>query len=168
MLYKHLTSDIIQYTDLDFIYIWEDMCYMGGPLLSPRKYAEFVYPYLKELVDSIKKHGIEIIVLDSDGDISQLIPWYQKCGVNVLLPFEVQAGMDITVIRDRYPNLGIIGGIDKKVLSSGKEAIEAEVISKVPRLYQSGRYIASIDHSVPPDVPFENFKYYVDLLRSLE
>ena len=168
VLYKDLTSDIIQNADLDFIYIWEDMCYKGGPLLSPRKYGEFIYPYLKELVDFIRNMGIENVVLDSDGDINLLIPWYQKCGVNGLLPFEVQSGMDITMIRDRYPDMGIIGGIDKKVLAAGKAAIEAEVMTKVPKLYQSGRYIASIDHSVPPDVPFENFKYYIDLLRSLE
>ncbi len=168
VLYKDLTSDIILNAKLDFIYIWEDMCYKGGPLLSPRKYEEFVCPYLKELIDHIKDLGINIIVLDSDGNMTQLIPWYIECGVNVLLPFEVQSGMDITVVRQQYPDLGILGGIDKKVLSAGKQAIETEVMSKVPILYQTGRYIASIDHSVPPDVPFENFKHYIELLRNLE
>jgi uroporphyrinogen decarboxylase len=59
------------------------------------------------------------------------------------------------------------GGIDKRVLSRSKKEIEHEVLSKVPELLKNGGYIPSIDHSVPPDVPFKNFEFYIDLIRRL-
>jgi hypothetical protein len=37
---------------------------------------------------------------------------------------------------------------------------------KVPMLLESGGYMPSLDHSVPP-CPQENFEYYLDLVRSL-
>ena len=38
---------------------------------------------------------------------------------------------------------------------------------KVPQMMESGGFIPAIDHSVPPDVPFENYVYYTELLREL-
>ena len=61
----------------------------------------------------------------------------------------------------------LLGNIDKRVLRDGcsKADIEREVMSKVPQLVEQGGYSPFVDHSVPPDVPFENFKYYVDLVQ---
>ena len=43
--------------------------------------------------------------------------------------------------------------------------IEREVVSKVPQLVKEGGYSPFVDHAVPPDVPFEDFRYYVQLLH---
>ena len=77
-------------------------------------------------------------------------------------------GMDPLEIRGKFGNrLVLWGGIDKRVLSRSKKEIEHEVLSKVPQLLKHGGYIPSIDHSVPPDVPFRNFGFYIDLIRSI-
>jgi len=52
------------------------------------------------------------------------------------------------------------GGIDKRVLAWGKEHIDVELQRKVAGLIDKGGYIPTIDHSIPPDVPYENFVYY--------
>lgn len=59
------------------------------------------------------------------------------------------------------------GAIDKRALARGKEAIREEVMSKVPFLVESGGYIPSVDHWVPPDVSFENYCFYVNTLREI-
>jgi uroporphyrinogen decarboxylase len=59
------------------------------------------------------------------------------------------------------------GNIDKRALAMGKEATKREVMSKVPFLLEKGGYFPSVDHLVPPDVPFENYCYYINLLREI-
>ena len=51
------------------------------------------------------------------------------------------------------------GGFNKCVLAQGKAAIDAELTRIMPLIEQGG-YIPTIDHSIPPDVSYENFTYY--------
>jgi len=48
-----------------------------------------------------------------------------------------------------------------------KKEIEEQVMSKVSALVASGGYIPFVDHAVPPDVPFDNFCYYMELIKNL-
>jgi len=40
-------------------------------------------------------------------------------------------------------------------------------MKKVPYLLKEGGYIPFVDHAVPPDVPLENFKYYLELVNKI-
>jgi len=53
------------------------------------------------------------------------------------------------------------------VLAKGKKAIREEVMSKVPFLLETGGYFPTIDHFVPPDITFENYCYYINLMRQV-
>ena len=90
-------------------------------------------------------------------------------GVNLLFPMEVAAGCDVNDWRARYPTLGMLGNIDKRALREGcpRQDIEDEVMSKVPQLVERGGFAPMVDHAVPPDVPFENFCYFINLLREV-
>lgn len=155
--------------EIDFVMFWEDMAYRGGSIISENTFREFMTPYYKRVVAKMKDLGINHFWVDSDGDIWKLIPLFMEIGIDLLFPFEVQAGMDILKVKEKYPkNLVIMGGIDKRVLAKDKSAIEAEVMSKVPPLLEKGGYIIGLDHAVPPDVPLENFKYFLELVRSLK
>jgi uroporphyrinogen decarboxylase len=57
--------------------------------------------------------------------------------------------------------------LDSRVLLGEKSDIERELKNKVPQLMDEGGYIPAIDRPITPDVPFENYKYYVELLREL-
>ena len=76
--------------------------------------------------------------------------------------------MDAVVLRKRYgKDLILAANIDKRVFARGKEAIRAEVMSKVPFLLETGGYFPGLDHVVPPDISLEGFRYYLDLLREI-
>ena len=60
-----------------------------------------------------------------------------------------------------------VGGIDKLVLPLGKEAIDRELYYKISPLLEQGRYIPTIDHTVPPDVSYANWLYYLELTKRL-
>jgi hypothetical protein len=165
---KALCEKVLSEINVDYIYIWEDMAYKNGPLISPAFFKQFILPYYKKLMDFIKNAGCKFIMVDSDGNNYSLLPFFIKSGVNCFMPIEVAAGMDPLKIRNLYGNkLMLWGGIDKRVLSGTKKDIEKEIFSKVPALLEGGGYIPGIDHSVPPDVSFENYSFFVGLLRSL-
>ena len=81
---------------------------------------------------------------------------------------EAAAGEDPVALRRRYgKDLLLVGGIDKRALAKDRRDIEREVLAKAPFLLEHGGWIPSIDHAVPPDVPLENYRYYLSLLRKL-
>jgi len=94
------------------------------------------------------------------------VPLFIEGGVNCLYPLEAQAGMDCLDLRERYgKRLLLIGNVDKRALVGGRKTIERELERVLPRMIEEGGYIPSIDHSVPPDVPLQHYRYYIDLLR---
>ncbi len=153
---------------VDWVFFFEDMSYKNGPMISPKVFKEFMAPYYKELIDSVRGDtDITVFCVDSDGDVTMLIPLFMETGVNMMLPFEVQAGMDVRKIREAHPRLVILGGLDKRALFTDEAAIRQEVVGKVPPMLAKGGYIPSVDHNVPPEVSLANFKKYLEMLRGL-
>lgn len=164
-----LVKKIRRKTTVDFVFLWEDMAYKNGPMISPAAFQEFMAPYYRELIGSVRADtDIENFCVDSDGDVTLLIPLFMETGVNMMLPFEVQSGMDILKVRREFPSLVIWGGIDKRALFHDEGDIRREVAGKVPAMLEKGGYIPSIDHNVPPEVSLENFRIFLDVIRTIE
>ena len=51
--------------DVDAVFIWEDMCYKNGPLISPDTFRKFMLPGYKKLTSFLKDSGVNIITVDS-------------------------------------------------------------------------------------------------------
>jgi uroporphyrinogen decarboxylase len=162
-----LFDGVLKEVEVDAAFIWEDMCYKGGPLISPEMFREFILPGYKKLTSFLRDHGVNIILVDCDGDVWKLLPLWIEGGVTAVYPFEVAAGMDVVEVRQAFPRLGMMGGIDKRAVAQGKEAIDRELEAKVPFMLEHGGYIPTIDHMVSRDVSFANFKYYREKLNQL-
>ena len=78
----------------------------------------------------------------------------------------MQAGSDIEEYRRKYPKLGMYGGLDKRALAKDRKAIDHE-LARAERMLEHGGYVPGPDHGVPPDVPWENYKYFMEQLRIL-
>lgn len=146
-----------------FMTFGEDMSYNLGPMLSKECYDEFMLPFYKELVPLIKAGGTKVLI-DTDGQVEPLIPWFLEGGIEGILPLERMAGVDVNRIREKYPELIMIGGYDKTVMHKGESAIRAEFERILPAI-RSGRYIPSVDHQTPPAVSVEDYKLYMSILR---
>ena len=158
----------VEEVDLDVVHFWEDMAFKTQPLISPKMFREFMLPHYQKVTDFVRSHEIDIITMDSDGNVNELLPLWLEGGLNGIFPGEVAANNDAAEWRKKYgKNLIIMGNIDKRVLAKDKASIEKEVMKKVPYLLHQGGYFPTVDHSCPPDVPFENFTYYLSLLRKI-
>ncbi len=167
-LLMSLYEQVIRDLRPDFAFIWEDMCYKNGPLISPRTFREFMLPAYQKLTHFLKQLGVKNIIVDSDGNIEKLIPLWLEGGVTGLLPFEVKSGMDVIRIRKQYPRLQIIGGVEKHCLEHGRAEIDAELERVLPDMLARGGYCVSLDHWVHEDISLENFRYYVDRVHNFE
>lgn len=105
-----------------FMTFGEDMSYNLGPMLSKECYDEFMLPFYKELVPLIKAGGTKVLI-DTDGQVEPLIPWFLEGGIEGILPLERMAGVDVNRIREKYPELIMIGGYDKTVMHKGEAAM---------------------------------------------
>lgn len=162
-----LFAEVLSEVDVDYAKLWEDMAFKNGPLISPKLAREFMLPCYKKLTSFLRDQGVSIILLDSDGDCRALFPIWMEGGITGIYPNEVQAGMDIIQIRKTYPHLQLLGGLDKRSIASSKGEIDLELNSKVPFMLKHGGYIPFADHLIPPDVSWENFKYYREKLHQL-
>ena len=159
-----ITAEVLKHTKVDAFWYWEDMAYNHASLVDPRMYRSFALKHYRRVNDWLRSQGIRHIGLDSDGNISELIPVWIDAGLTHLWPFEVQSGMDVLEVRKKYgKSLAMIGGIDKRALKHGARAIHRE-IDRVMPLVEQGGYIPELDHSVPPDVSWQDFGEYVRYL----
>ncbi len=154
--------------EIDYFNYFEDFAYKGGPLIGPNIFRRYLLPRYRRINDLLRSHGVRHIWLDSDGNTEALIPLLLEAGITCHWPLERAAGMDPLQIRARYGHdLALVGGIDKRALARTRRDIEQELYSFVPQLLADGGYIPTLDHAVPPDVPYENFLYYLELKRKL-
>ena len=96
-----------------------------------------------------------------------MIPLLMDAGVDALWPLERSCDSDPLEYRKRFGRgLRLWGAVDKRELAKGPEAIRAHLAAMVP-LIEEGGFIPTVDHLVPPDVSWDNFRYYWDLKRAL-
>ena len=154
-----------EYVTIDEIFFAEDICYNHGLLISPDMMREFLFPYYRQLISNLRARQMDknrhlYIHVDTDGFAIPVIPIYQEIGLDVMSPFEVAAGCDVVEIGKQYPELAMFGGIDKRVLAKGKEAIDEHLEYILPTMRERGGYIPTSDHGVPEEVSYENYLYY--------
>ena len=143
--------------------IAEDMSYNHGPMISEQVFIEFIEPYYKKLFAELDDMKI-LRIIDTDGDVTALVPWLKRAGAHGVLPLERQAGVSGNKLREQFPDFCFVGHYDKMVMKYGEEAMRNEFERLMP-LMKSGGFIPSVDHQTPPDVSIEQYKIYLILLE---
>lgn len=159
----HLLDQIFAVCVPTFMTIAEDLSYNLGPMISRRTFDAFVAPYYRELVPRLAERDIPLF-MDTDGDVTLLVPWLEALGVRGVLPLERQAGVDGMKLRRQFPSLLMIGHFNKLTMNQGEAAMRAEFERLVP-LMKTGGFIPSVDHQTPPGVSLPQYRDYLRLLN---
>lgn len=147
----------------DFMTFAEDLSYNNGPMLSEAHFDEFLLPYYRRVIPRLKERGIRVFI-DSDGDVSSALPWFERAGIEGVLPLERQAGVDIAKLRETHPKMLFIGAFDKMTMNMGEGAMRAEFERLLPVARQGG-FLMSCDHQTPPGVSYADYQTYLRLFR---
>jgi len=163
---KDLLERVLATGALNFVQIWEDMSYKTASLISMQFVREFMLPAYQELVAYLREGGVKIIMVDTDGRVEELLPIFLEAGMDGTHPCEVAAGSDPVLLRCKFPQAALIGGLDKRAIANGRDGVNAE-LRRIQLLLKEGAYIPLLDHFVPPDVSYQTYLYYVERRREL-
>ena len=158
-----LITPILNEVAPDYIFVNEDMAMKSGPLLSPALYKEFIFPHMRRLVDFVKSKGVRYALVDTDGNSEPLLPLLMEAGVDGIWPIErASDSQDPLFLRKKYGrDLRLWGAVDKREIAKGRAHIDAHLRSLIP-LIEDGGFIPTVDHTVPPDISLDDFKYYME------
>jgi uroporphyrinogen-III decarboxylase len=138
------------------------MSYNHGPMISEQFFDRFLAPCYRQMIPRMKEMNAKVIV-DTDGDVTMMVPWLFREGVDGVLPLERQASVDGMQLRRQFPRLCMVGHFDKMVMHKGETALRREFERLLP-LMQSGGFIPSVDHQTPPHITLEQYWLYRRLL----
>jgi hypothetical protein len=167
LCYRNVRLALTLGIHFDYAHFWEDISFKNGPLINPKLFAEKFGPHYKKITDELKKAGIGIISVDSDGLIDQLIPTWLNNGVNTMFPIEVGTwDASIQPWREKYgKEIRGVGGVNKHIFSLDRKAIDIE-IERLKPLVALGGYIPCPDHHIPPDAQWDLVHYYCDKMHA--
>ncbi len=160
---NHLESSGVRF---DGAWMYGDIAYNHGPFFSPRMYRQQIMPAHARQIAWFKDRGLSVIY-HTDGDFRLIMPMLMDIGVDCFQPLEAKAHIDV---RELKPAVGarvaLMGNIDIMVLiTNDLTAIEQEVVAKIPMAKKGGGYIYHSDHSIPPGVRWESYRFLMALLE---
>lgn len=170
--YSQLTVDLMEILFSeegypDGVWFYEDMGFKQHPFMSPDAYREFIQPAHARTIAVPKAKGLPVI-MHSCGYVEPLLPGMIEAGIDCLQVIEVKAGMDLLKLyHDFGDRLSFMGGIDVRVLyTNNKPDIEGELAAKIPVVKGHFGYVLHSDHSIPDQVDYASYRYFVE--RGLE
>ena len=150
----------------DGILFSSDLCYRNGMLFSPATYRSLMMDLHREYADLCHENGM-LLILHCDGDVRELIPLLIEAGFDCIEPLEARAGNDVRELKPLYGDrISFFGNTCMDVLATGdRKLIGEEVVSKIEAAKPGGGYIHQSDHSVPPTVSYDAYRYWMDIAR---
>lgn len=153
-----------RHISIDRLLLDEDICFNHGSLISPDMIKEFLMPYYQQLIANARARRLDksrrlVYHIASDGFCDPVMGLYAQAGMGMMSPFEVAAGSDVVRTGREYPELLISGGLDKREMARGRDAIDRMVDSILPAMQARGGYIPTCDHGVPEEVSLEDYMY---------
>ena len=157
------------FIDLGIEIIWmpDDMGYVNGPMMSPKLFHKFTFPYLKRMVNTFRKRGAKTL-MHNDGQIMPIMDDLVEAGINGIHPLERAAGMSLETMKEKYSDkLTLIGNVNSKtVLQYGPfNMIKKQVLECLRMAAPGGGYILASDHSIHEGIPSANVKFMFETAK---
>jgi len=150
----------------DGIFLIEDLGSNRGPLFSPSTWRSLFKPLFQQIGGFLADHHIDFW-LHSCGNAEALFPDFIACGIKVVNPLQVSAGLDAPQLRAKYgQKLAYFGNISAPHMAGDQQLLYEEIERKVAHALQGG-FIFHSDHSLPPDISFDRYQWIVQTARRL-
>lgn len=153
---------------VDFIFINSDYGYNQGPFISPKMFAEFVTPYLAEIVAAIHQLGVKAF-LHSDGDLRLILDQLVSTGLDGYQSIDPQGSMDIAAVKQQYGDrLVLMGNVQTSLLQDVDDArIRDSVRYAMQHGKPGGRFIFSTSNCIFKGMPLESYHIMLDEYEKL-
>ncbi len=159
----------IEWGETGALLIFDDYGYKMGPLMNPKNYKKYVFPWLNQICKISHKAGLKVI-LHSCGDTFLLFEDLIKAGIDAIHPIEPTTAnpeYNIFKLYEKYKDkITFIGNVSPQDLAEkSTEFIQDYTKKLIKVLAPGGGFILSSGHSINPAVKLENFLAMYEILN---
>ena len=137
-----------------------------GPMYSPRAFRQLMLPRIRRISEACHRHGAYHLFA-SDGNLWPVADdLFGHSGIDGYYEIDRRAGMDLRMLKERYPHLTLIGNISSHTMHRGtKEEVIAETRSSLEEARRSGGVIVGVSNFMVPHTPIENVTCLIETIR---
>jgi len=151
---------------LDGFALCADYCFNSGPFLSPAQFAEFVAPYLAELIGGYRELGFYTIK-HTDGNIMPILDLLVEANPHALHSLDPQAGVDIAQVKRLYgERVCLMGNVNCGALDTGTDEQVVESARYALRHgMPGGGYVFSTSNCIYTGMRLARYELMLDVWR---
>ncbi len=143
-----------------------DFASARGPFISPRSFHELMLPGLQRISEACRAAGV-FHGFASDGNLWPVADdLFGASGVNFYYEADTKAGMDFRRLRQTYPRLTLLGGVNSETLHRGPvEKVIAEAREATLAAKELGGCIVGCSNQIVAGTPLAHFWAMMETLE---
>jgi uroporphyrinogen decarboxylase len=124
-------------------------------------YKEFSHRYIAEIISNLKRKDIPVISFCKGSSV--FAPLMAEAEPDVI---SVDWNVDLPDIKKRLPQgIAVQGNLDPHILYADKKVIKDRIHKLFERMRGENGFIFNLGHGIMPDIPFDNVKYAVEVIK---
>ncbi|WP_299288911.1 uroporphyrinogen decarboxylase [uncultured Mucilaginibacter sp.] len=129
--------------------------------LSWDDYTEFSHRYIVEIISRLNRKDIPVISFCKGSSV--FAPLMAEAKPDVV---SIDWNVDLLDIKKRLPKtVAVQGNLDPHILYADKSVIKNRIHKLFERMRGENGFIFNLGHGIMPDIPFDNVKYAVEVIK---
>ena len=153
---------------VDMVHISDDWGSQKSLMFRPNLWQKIIFPHMQHVVDYVHSRGV-FASLHSDGCVMPVADGIAALGLNVVHPWQENAGMSYDVYLEKYADrFAILGGIciQSALGILPRDRLEQEIRRVFAKL-RGKRWICCTTHFVQNHCTIEDLEFAYDLIYQL-
>lgn len=124
-------------------------------------YKDFSHRYITEIISNLNRKDIPVISFCKGSSV--FAPLMAEAKPDVI---SIDWNVDLLDIKKRLPqDIAVQGNLDPHILYADKSVIKDRIHKLFKRMEGENGYIFNLGHGIMPDIPFDNVKYAVEVIK---
>ncbi|MVN20587.1 uroporphyrinogen decarboxylase [Mucilaginibacter arboris] len=129
--------------------------------LSWDDYTEFSHRYITGIISKLNRKDIPVISFCKGSSV--FAPLMAEAKPDVI---SIDWNVDLLDIKNRLPKeVAVQGNLDPHILYADKKVIKERIYRLFERMRGENGFIFNLGHGIMPDIPFDNVKYAVEVVK---
>jgi len=132
--------------------------------LSWNDYQEFSHRYIQEIIANLNRKDVPVISFCKGSSV--FAPMMAEAKPDVI---SVDWNADLLNIKNVLPaGIAVQGNLDPHILYADQHVIKKEIHRLFERMRGTEGFIFNLGHGIMPDIPFENVKYAIEVVKEFK
>ena len=132
--------------------------------LSWDDYTEFSHRYIAEIISKLDRKDIPVISFCKGSSV--FAPLMAEAKPDVI---SIDWNVDLLDMKKRLPQgIAVQGNLDPHILYADKKVIKERIYRLFDRMKGEPGFIFNLGHGIMPDIPFDNVKYAVEVIKEFK